>query len=303
MNKSNSCVLSSGHIYAVAGIRKELYIWSMDNGDLVKCLDAHFARIIDIQPLTVGSWNSVITSSIDRTVKVWNMNYIFEQVHHIDRHELQIDCVSLCTKLGIAVTVTRNCIGIWDLLTGKLRCENANAIVSCTTSFKFTFRSKLADSALGAIVTHAVVTLDGKYILAAESGNVMYWDVAEKVVIFKEEQRDIQQVCKDKGHPWERAKSFDNSAIIGKRMDKNFFNLEALNFKLKLNDEVVQSGNTKDLIFNFDVLIHEVSKYFTLNIGDIIFTGTPAGVGAVKPGDKLTAFLEEELYLNLSIIE
>ena len=115
--------------------------------------------------------------------------------------------------------------------------------------------------------------------------------------------RDIQQVCKDKGHPWERAKSFDNSAIIGKRMDKNFFNLEALNFKLKLNDEVVQSGNTKDLIFNFDVLIHEVSKYFTLNIGDIIFTGTPAGVGAVKPGDKLTAFLEEELYLNLSIIE
>jgi WD40 repeat protein len=116
-------VLSAGHVYAVAGIRKELYIWSMENGSLVKCLDAHFARIIDIQPLTVGSWNSVITSSIDRTVKVWNMNYIFEQVHHIDRHELQIDSVSVCTKLGVAVTVTRNCIGIWDLLTGKLRYE------------------------------------------------------------------------------------------------------------------------------------------------------------------------------------
>ncbi len=180
MNKSNSCVLSAGHVYAVAGIRKELYIWTMKDGLLVKCLDAHFARIIDIQPLTVGSWNSVITSSIDRTVKVWNMNYIFEQVHHIDRHELQIDSVSLCTSRGFAVTVTRNCIGIWDLMTGKLR-------------------AKLADSALGAIVTHAVVTLEGDFILAAESGNVMYWSVAEQVVVFKEEQRDILQVRKREG--------------------------------------------------------------------------------------------------------
>ena len=80
MNKSNSCVLSAKHTYAIAGIRKELYIWSVETGQLVKCLDAHFNRIIDIQPLTVGSWNSVITSSIDRTVKVWNINYIFEQV-------------------------------------------------------------------------------------------------------------------------------------------------------------------------------------------------------------------------------
>ena len=112
---------------------------------------------------------------MNASFKVWNMNYIFEQVHHIDRHELQIDSVSLCTKLGIAVTVTRNCIGIWDLLTGKLK-------------------SKLADSALGAIVTHALSSSDGKYILAAESGNVMYWNVAEKFVIFKEEQKDILQV-------------------------------------------------------------------------------------------------------------
>jgi len=89
MNKSNSCVLSAGHVYAVAGIRKELYIWTMKDNMLVKCLDAHFARIIDIQPLTVGSWNSVITSSIDRTVKVWNMNYIFEQVLQVMNCNLQ----------------------------------------------------------------------------------------------------------------------------------------------------------------------------------------------------------------------
>lgn len=103
------------------------------------------------------------------------MNYIFEQVHHIDRHELPIDSVSLSTDAGIAIIVTRNCIGIWDLLTGKLK-------------------TKLADSALGAIVTHAEVTDNGEYIIAAESGFVIYWKVKEERVHFKEEQRDILQL-------------------------------------------------------------------------------------------------------------
>ena len=97
-----------------------MFIWSMKTGQLVKCLDAHIARIIDIQPLVVENWNCVITSSIDRTVKVWNINYIFEPVHHIDRHDSQIESVSLSTKAGIAVTVTRGCVGVWNLLTGKL---------------------------------------------------------------------------------------------------------------------------------------------------------------------------------------
>ena len=175
MNKSNSCVLSAKHEYAIAGIRKEMYIWSMKTGELVKCLDAHIARIIDIQPLVFGNWNCVITSSIDRTVKVWNINYIFEPVHHIDRHETQIESVSLSTKAGIAVTVTRGCIGVWNLLTGKLT-------------------SKLADNALGAIVTQAKVTSSGEFIIAAESGYLIYWDVAKKEVIYKEEQKDILQV-------------------------------------------------------------------------------------------------------------
>ena len=142
---------------------------------LVKCLDAHFARIRDIQPLTVGANNSVITSSIDRTVKVWNINYIFEKVRHIDRHELPIDSVSLSTDAGIAITVTRSCIGIWDILTGKLK-------------------AKLADSALGAIISHAQLTDDGEYIVAAESGFIIYWKVNEEAVIFKEEQKDALQL-------------------------------------------------------------------------------------------------------------
>ena len=183
MNKSNSCVLSKENKYAVAGIRKELYIWSVKDGLLVKCLDAHFARIIDIQPLIVGTWNCVVTSSIDRTVKVWNINYIFEQVHHIDRHELPIDSVSVSTNAGLAITATRGCIGIWDLLTGQLK-------------------KSLADSSLGAIVTHAIITKCGVYIIAAESGNLLYWHVEEGKVIFKEEQKNILQLMfyDDEGH-------------------------------------------------------------------------------------------------------
>lgn len=68
-----------------------MYVWSLETSDLVKVLDAHFARIIQLEALTIGNWNSVVTSSIDRSVKVWNINNIFEQVHVIDRHELQID--------------------------------------------------------------------------------------------------------------------------------------------------------------------------------------------------------------------
>ncbi len=74
-------------------VRKNLYVWDVSTGDLLKNLDAHFGRIIKISSLTIGNWNSVITSSIDRTVKVWNINNIFEQVHAIDRHELQIDSI------------------------------------------------------------------------------------------------------------------------------------------------------------------------------------------------------------------
>lgn len=93
MLQSNSISLSSHKNYAIAGVRKNLYVWSMQNKKLVKVLDAHFGRIIQLEPLTIGSWNSIVTSSIDRTVKVWNINNIFEQVHVIDRHELQVDSI------------------------------------------------------------------------------------------------------------------------------------------------------------------------------------------------------------------
>lgn len=80
-----------------------MYVWSLETTELVKILDAHFARIIQLEALTIGNWNSVVTSSIDRSVKVWNINNIFEQVHVIDRHELQIDMIRYVVLLHIEI--------------------------------------------------------------------------------------------------------------------------------------------------------------------------------------------------------
>ena len=99
--------------------------------------------------------------------------------------------------------------------------------------------------------------------------------------------RGIQQKCKEKGLPWEKAKAFDGSAVIGDFYNKSNFDLENLSFKLFKNDKVVQDGNTKAMLWKVDELISYVSQYFTLKKGDIIFTGTPAGVGKVSENDIL----------------
>nr|XP_049705722.1 NACHT and WD repeat domain-containing protein 2 [Helicoverpa armigera] len=175
MTLSNSFMISNNNTYAVAGVRKNLYVWSLETTKLIKVLDAHFGRIVQLEPLTVGSWNNVITSSIDRTVKIWNIDNIFEQVHKIDRQELPIDSISLARDKHLAVTVTRSCWGLWDTSTGKLLAQ-------------------LAEAPLGAIVTHAVITPNGDNVVTAESGSVVIWDTPEKQAIFKEEQKGIKQV-------------------------------------------------------------------------------------------------------------
>lgn len=98
--------------------------------------------------------------------------------------------------------------------------------------------------------------------------------------------RDLQEECKKKGHPWEIAKGFDNSAVVGKFVPLAELNAQGIEFQLLKNGEVVQHGNTKDMIFSFGDIIAYVSKYFKLHLGDYIFTGTPAGVGPAKIGDK-----------------
>jgi 2-keto-4-pentenoate hydratase/2-oxohepta-3-ene-1,7-dioic acid hydratase in catechol pathway len=104
--------------------------------------------------------------------------------------------------------------------------------------------------------------------------------------------RDIQQQCKEKGLPWEKAKAFDGSAVIGNFYNKNDFNLENLSFQLFKNNEIVQDGNTQSMLWKIDELISYVSQYFTLKKGDIIFTGTPAGVGKVLENDILLGKIE-----------
>jgi 2-keto-4-pentenoate hydratase/2-oxohepta-3-ene-1,7-dioic acid hydratase in catechol pathway len=104
--------------------------------------------------------------------------------------------------------------------------------------------------------------------------------------------RDVQQQCKEKGLPWEKAKAFDGSAIIGEFYPKEQFDLENVKFQLLKNDEVVQDGNTNAMLWKTNELIAYVSQFFTLKKGDVIFTGTPAGVGKVAVNDQLTGVLE-----------
>ena len=107
--------------------------------------------------------------------------------------------------------------------------------------------------------------------------------------------RDIQDKCKAKGHPWEIAKSFDQSAVISNQfINKQDLSLNELNFSLTKNDEIVQKGTTSDMIFSIDQIICYVSKFMTLKIGDLIFTGTPKGVGKVNIGDTLIGKIEDK---------
>ncbi|MGQ0827594.1 MAG: fumarylacetoacetate hydrolase family protein [Bacteroidota bacterium] len=114
--------------------------------------------------------------------------------------------------------------------------------------------------------------------------------------------RDLQMKCKEKGLPWEKAKAFDGSAALGKFVDKKqFTQMNNINFHLTINGDTVQKGNTKDLLFSFDTVIAYVSKFITLKTGDLIYTGTPEGVGNVKVGDRLEAFIENQKLLNFEI--
>ncbi len=114
--------------------------------------------------------------------------------------------------------------------------------------------------------------------------------------------RDLQKKLKEKGLPWEKAKAFDGSAVIGKWLSKEALgSVNAIPFSLEKNGTIVQDGNTQSMLWKIDELISYVSQYFTLKIGDIIFTGTPAGVGPVAPNDKLKGFLGKEAMFTIKV--
>jgi 2-keto-4-pentenoate hydratase/2-oxohepta-3-ene-1,7-dioic acid hydratase in catechol pathway len=113
--------------------------------------------------------------------------------------------------------------------------------------------------------------------------------------------RDLQQKCKTKGLPWEIAKAFNGSAPVSAFVPKAGYDLSDLDFSLRINGEIRQQGNTKLMLFNFDTIIAYVSKFFTLKTGDIVFTGTPQGVGPVQVGDRLEAFIGDKPMLSFEV--
>lgn len=138
----------------------------------------------------------------------------------------------------------------------------------------------------------------GKYIDAKFAHK--YYDEISVGIDFT--ARDLQQKLKDKGLPWEKSKAFDGSAVIGDFFSKTQFgSLENLTFELTNNGVVVQKGNSAHMLWKIDEIIAHVSKFFTLKIGDIIFTGTPEGVAKVKPNDLLEGFLEKNKLFSIQV--
>ncbi|MCH2198896.1 MAG: fumarylacetoacetate hydrolase family protein [Flavobacteriales bacterium] len=139
----------------------------------------------------------------------------------------------------------------------------------------------------------------GKYI--EEKHAHKYYDQVGLGIDFT--ARDVQQKCKEKGHPWEKAKAFDGSAVVSRKflpLDQ-FKGIQDINFHLEKNGEKVQIGNTSDMIFSVDQIIAHVSQFMTLKMGDLIFTGTPAGVGPVAIDDKLEGYLEDQWMFKVPI--
>jgi 2-keto-4-pentenoate hydratase/2-oxohepta-3-ene-1,7-dioic acid hydratase in catechol pathway len=142
------------------------------------------------------------------------------------------------------------------------------------------------------------ITKVGKHI--AKEFAHKYYDEVSLGIDFT--ARDVQDELKSKGLPWEKAKSFDGSAVIGKWVSKsNYKDLNDLNFSLKRNNEVVQSASSELMLWKIDELISYVSQFFTLKKGDIIFSGTPSGVGKVEAGDVLEGFIENEPFFKVGV--
>lgn len=142
------------------------------------------------------------------------------------------------------------------------------------------------------------ISKNGKYIQEKHAPN--YYNGISVGIDFT--ARDIQTVLKEKGLPWEKAKAFDNSAAVGKFIDITpAFDKKNINFSLTKNKEVVQSANSKEMLFSIDKIVANISNYFSINIGDLIFTGTPAGTGECIVGDVLEGYFEKEQVFSLEI--
>ncbi len=142
------------------------------------------------------------------------------------------------------------------------------------------------------------ISKNGKYI--QEKFASKYYDAVTAGIDFT--ARDLQNELKEKGLPWEKAKAWDNSAVIGKWVPfTSLKNKKDINFCLYKNKELVQQGNSANMLNSFDKIVSYISNYFSVNIGDVMFTGTPAGVGEVVVGDELEAFIEDDSMFALEV--
>lgn len=143
-----------------AGVRKNIYIWNMANEQLVQTLDAHFGRILGLLPLDTAQQSSLLSSSLDHTIKLWNMSNIFEKVYSIERLDKPIDLILLASDdENIALIVTRKYATVWNLKLHRIFAT-------------------MADNAHGAVVTHALIRSDAKIVVTLESSNILVWDVS-----------------------------------------------------------------------------------------------------------------------------
>jgi acylpyruvate hydrolase len=140
---------------------------------------------------------------------------------------------------------------------------------------------------------------DGKNIAEEFAGK--YFDAIGIGIDFT--ARDLQQKAKEKGLPWDTAKGFNGSAPVGNKFIpvSQFKDLKNINFKLEIDGQLRQSGNTSLMLFSFETLITSLSRFFTLKVGDLIFTGTPKGVGPVVKGNRLSAYIEDEKLLEFEV--
>lgn len=166
--------------------------------------------------------------------------------------------------------------------------KQENAITRCNRPFFIPDFSQRVD-----YETEIIVKINRLGKCIQEKFAHLYYDEIGLGVDFT--ARDLQEQCIAKGNPWEIAKAFDGSAVVGKFISKSRFeNVQNLNFHLLLNDACVQRGNSAQMLFTIDQIIAYVSRFMTLKTGDIIFTGTPVGVGPVHINDHLQGFLEDE---------
>lgn len=138
---------------------------------------------------------------------------------------------------------------------------------------------------------------NGRYI--NEKHSAQYYNQVTVGIDFT--ARDIQQELKQKGLPWEKSKAFDQSALVGKWLNVTDQMKKGIGFGMRKNGETVQTGNSSQLIFSFDKIIADISNYFTLNIGDMVFTGTPEGVGECVVGDELEGYIGDETLFKVEI--